>query len=66
MPIYEFKCGQCGKEFESLVFSSNEDPVTCPVCSSTETRKILSVFASTSGDKVASTGCSHSHSSGHS
>lgn len=65
MPIYEFKCGQCGKEFERLVFSGNDDPENCPACGSAETRKILSVFASASADK-GSTGCSHSHSSGHS
>jgi putative FmdB family regulatory protein len=64
MPIYEFRCDQCGKEFERLVFSGNENPESCPVCGSAETHKILSVFASASGDKVA-TGCSHSHSSGH-
>lgn len=67
MPIFEFKCDGCGKEFERLVFSSGKDPVACPDCSSTKTRKLLSVFASSGTDKVlASSGCSsHSH-SGHS
>ncbi len=64
MPIYEFKCGHCGKEFERLVFSTSDDPVICPSCGSAETRKVLSVFAGASADK-ASTGCSHTHSSGH-
>ena len=26
MPIFEFKCDGCGKEFERLVFSSGKDP----------------------------------------
>ncbi len=32
MPIFEYKCSQCDKEFEKLVFG-NED-VVCPKCGS--------------------------------
>ena len=68
MPIFEFKCDDCGKEFERLVFSSGKDPVACPDCNCTKTRKLLSVFACSGTDKIlAGSGCSsHSGHSGHS
>jgi putative FmdB family regulatory protein len=47
MPIFEYQCASCGKEFEILVRSSSPAP-KCPECSSTELRKKLSAFASIS------------------
>lgn len=33
MPIYEYKCEDCGTEFEQIVkFSSREEDQTCPEC----------------------------------
>jgi putative FmdB family regulatory protein len=58
MPIYEFKCERCGEEFERVVFASDSDPVNCPKCDSGETRKLLSVFASTGLEKALDAGCS--------
>jgi len=68
MPIFEFRCNNCEKEFESLVFSSGKDPVICPSCGSSDTRKLLSVFACSGTDKIlASSGCSsHGGHAGHS
>lgn len=40
MPIFEYVCGKCGKEFEELVFGDVTPP--CPQCSSTKTRKLMS------------------------
>ena len=48
MPIYEYQCASCGKDFEILVRSSSPAP-ECPVCSCTELRKKLSAFATISG-----------------
>ena len=31
MPILQYKCPACGKEFEELV-KSHEEEVKCPVC----------------------------------
>lgn len=43
MPIYEYRCGKCGEEFEELV-RGNEQP-RCPVCGSEELGKKLSASA---------------------
>ncbi len=44
MPIYEYTCCSCGKEFEELVLSSSEK-VKCPKCKSAKVDKKMSVFA---------------------
>lgn len=41
MPIYEYTCGDCGNEFEELVFGQDETPA-CPKCQSVQTRKRMS------------------------
>jgi putative FmdB family regulatory protein len=65
MPIYEFRCSQCGNEFETLVFISREEAVSCTVCGSKETKKILSAFARTGLEKSLGASCGSS-SPGHS
>ena len=58
MPIFEYECKSCTKKFEELVFSSTA-PVICPQCGSTETRKLISTFASSvSGGSSAGASCS--------
>ena len=32
MPIYDYKCAQCGHRFDLLRSISNRDPVKCPKC----------------------------------
>lgn len=46
MPIYEYACQDCGREFEALVRAGTVP--ACPACASTALEKKLSVFA-TSG-----------------
>ena len=43
MPIFEYGCRSCGREFESLVRSDTVP--ACPGCRSTDLEKKLSVFA---------------------
>ena len=52
MPIFEYQCGSCGKEFEILVRSSSPAP-ECPACNSTGLRKKLSTFAALTGGASA-------------
>lgn len=66
MPIYEFRCSQCGKEFETLVLRSGDEAVNCPVCGSKETKKILSAFSRTGLEKSLAASCGSSSHSGHS
>jgi len=40
MPIFEYKCSDCGSVFEKLVRGS--DPVTCPACNSANVAKMIS------------------------
>jgi putative FmdB family regulatory protein len=44
MPIYEYKCNICGKEFEQFVTKSEE--ARCEHCKSKDLKKLLSVTGS--------------------
>ena len=47
MPIYEYRCSHCNKEFELMrPFSEANKPGYCPECHS-QGERLLSVFAST-------------------
>lgn len=43
MPIFEYKCQECGNEFEALVRKA--DVPACPSCSSTRLERLLSMPA---------------------
>ncbi len=61
MPIFEYKCRDCGKEFEELVLSSKTEPTPCPACKSEKTdRKTSRISAATgrSGGVCKSSGFS--------
>lgn len=48
MPIFEYACASCGKEFEVLVRGSSPAP-RCPSCHGEELNKKLSAFAAVTG-----------------
>jgi putative FmdB family regulatory protein len=46
MPLYEFVCAECGKEFELLVgFSKADEAQTCPSCGGRHSQRKVSSFA---------------------
>jgi putative FmdB family regulatory protein len=54
MPIYEYDCRDCGKEFELLVSSERlADQQTCPNCASDRLTRKFSAFASPSSSSQA-------------
>ena len=64
MPIFEFKCEECGKEFERLVFSSDSEKPGCPACGSTNTTKEFSVFSCSNIERGLASSCGSSSSGG--
>ena len=46
MPIYEYWCESCGREFEQMrPMSQSSEPAKCPTCGG-QSEKLPSVFAS--------------------
>jgi len=45
MPIYEYRCEQCGAQFEELVSSADAERVRCQQCSGRRVTRLLSAFA---------------------
>ncbi|MEW6002027.1 MAG: zinc ribbon domain-containing protein [Nitrospirota bacterium] len=60
MPIYEYKCNECGEDFERLVFGNQK--VNCPKCNSEDIKKKFSTFGMSGVEKpfagTASAACS--------
>ena len=41
MPIYEYRCGSCGEEFESIrTVSRADDPIDCKKCGQPASRQL--------------------------
>ena len=66
MPLFEFKCIDCGKIFELLITGSDEKP-QCQSCSSQNLKKLFSPHSSFSGKAAGGlpgpgdTGCCGAH-----
>jgi putative FmdB family regulatory protein len=55
MPLYEFHCTECDRDFELLVSSSRwKGKTACPHCGSKKLNKALSVFTSGPAGAAAS------------
>ncbi len=49
MPIYEYRCEDCGYQFETLV--KNNEEVTCPKCKGKNLTRLLSACSFTGSSK---------------
>jgi putative FmdB family regulatory protein len=45
MPIYEYRCEDCGSKFEKLVRRDQTSGIDCPSCGQSHLRRELSTFA---------------------
>jgi putative FmdB family regulatory protein len=52
MPLFEYRCRECGKRFEEFVLGDAKP--RCPACQGAGLEKLLSVFAVGSGGATAS------------
>lgn len=59
MPIFEYVCDDCSRRFEELI-SSDKTDVPCPECGSSNTKKLLSVFAASAGSVSTALPCGQS------
>ena len=46
MPIFEYRCLDCGKRFEKLVLKPATDKVACPKCGKRKLEQLISSFLS--------------------
>jgi len=52
MPIYEYKCNKCKKEFEKLVFAGDDKDISCPECNSRKVAKKMSATSFMGGSSL--------------
>ncbi|MBP7126884.1 zinc ribbon domain-containing protein [Myxococcota bacterium] len=58
MPLYEFRCHRCEREFEDLV-PMGTTSATCPGCGSADVERLASTAAFSVGGRMSTTGSSH-------
>ena len=47
MALYEYKCAQCEERFDLMrSMSAADEPAECPECGGSESRRLISNFAS--------------------
>ncbi|MBD3276477.1 MAG: zinc ribbon domain-containing protein [Candidatus Marinimicrobia bacterium] len=58
MPMYEYRCRNCGNTFDELVSSTaiSDSDIECPGCGKYESEKLMSAFASSGGSSVGYSG----------
>jgi putative FmdB family regulatory protein len=56
MPLFGYKCNNCGKVFEILVLGGTAEEVSCPECGAEDVTKLISSFA-TGGSDSKSNSC---------
>jgi putative FmdB family regulatory protein len=49
MPIYEYRCLDCSKIFEKIIWNLQNDDVCCPDCKGEKVERLLSAFCKSGG-----------------
>ena len=61
MPLYEYRCLGCGREFELLILRASQ-PIACPGCSGESVERLISSFAVNSeAGRQSSEAAAHRH-----
>ena len=63
MPIYEYRCQECGEKFEKLVrFDTSTSEIECPKCGGRKVEKLISAFSAmmSSSAAVSASACAPS------
>lgn len=62
MPVYEYKCNDCGHKFSLLRGINDTSKIICTSCSSENTEKMISLFSRkpSPGKGAGSSGCAPS------
>ncbi|NLZ26558.1 MAG: zinc ribbon domain-containing protein [Chloroflexi bacterium] len=59
MPLYEYECQHCGRQFELLrPFSQADSPAECPACLKKEAKRLPSLVNAYSAGRSLSQGSS--------
>lgn len=63
MPLYEYECSSCGQRFDKMIrFSEFDVRPICPSCGSNETRRQISMIASSISIGASTLSCGrHGH-----
>jgi putative FmdB family regulatory protein len=61
MPIYEYKCFDCGNKFDTIrLMKDADEPICCLICNSINTGRTISVFFAQSGGRIVASDDSRS------
>jgi putative FmdB family regulatory protein len=45
MPIYEYRCSECSRTFEKIIWNTKDEKVQCPYCKGEKVIRQLSAFS---------------------
>ncbi len=59
MPIYEYRCSECGHKFDKLILAqSTELSTLCPQCNSQGVEKLISLIGATKTSGISASSSS--------
>ena len=59
MPFFDYECKDCGYVFDKLVPAGEDETAECPICGSTKTMKLISLFSSYGTSNPGAGGCTN-------